>query len=51
MPQMSPMLWTTILMTTTIMVIQLSSMNFFESIKMNPSNKNKKNKKKINWKW
>nr|YP_011014852.1 ATP synthase F0 subunit 8 [Gergithus yunnanensis]WQB38533.1 ATP synthase F0 subunit 8 [Gergithus yunnanensis] len=52
MPQMSPMNWVMILATTTIVMIQMNSLNFFDSNKIYKIKKNKNfKKKKKNWKW
>nr|YP_010990646.1 ATP synthase F0 subunit 8 [Klapperibrachys cremeri]WOW99077.1 ATP synthase F0 subunit 8 [Klapperibrachys cremeri] len=50
MPQMSPTMWSMILMTTNMLILQINSMNMFDSINSKMMMKKKK-KKKINWKW
>nr|YP_010990568.1 ATP synthase F0 subunit 8 [Kodaianella bicinctifrons]WOW98882.1 ATP synthase F0 subunit 8 [Kodaianella bicinctifrons] len=50
MPQMSPVMWTTMMMITTIMIYQMNSMMFFNKKKLS-KDKLKKMKKNTNWKW
>nr|WOW99142.1 ATP synthase F0 subunit 8 [Tropiduchidae sp. 1 WQW-2023a] len=50
MPQMSPIMWTAILTLTSMMIMQMNSYLYFETMKKSPNMK-KKTLKKINWKW
>nr|YP_010274408.1 ATP synthase F0 subunit 8 [Pochazia guttifera]UJT96852.1 ATP synthase F0 subunit 8 [Pochazia guttifera] len=51
MPQMSPIMWTMIMMLTSIMMIQMKSMLYFEFKKKKKSKDNEKKSKSMNWKW
>nr|YP_010270658.1 ATP synthase F0 subunit 8 [Pochazia discreta]UJY97590.1 ATP synthase F0 subunit 8 [Pochazia discreta] len=51
MPQMSPMMWTMIMTLTSIMMIQMKSVLYFEFKKESMKKDNKKEKKTMNWKW
>nr|WQB38559.1 ATP synthase F0 subunit 8 [Acanalonia sp.] len=49
MPQMSPIMWTLILIVSSASIIQINTFLFFE---MTPQkSKNKKKNKSIEWKW
>nr|UPL65847.1 ATPase subunit 8 [Cantacader sp.] len=51
MPQMSPMMWTTLSMLTLITIMTLVMTNFFiKNFNFNMKKSNKLNKT-INWKW
>nr|YP_010990633.1 ATP synthase F0 subunit 8 [Flata truncata]WOW99051.1 ATP synthase F0 subunit 8 [Flata truncata] len=50
MPQMSPIMWTTTLIMSTLLTYQIKSMIFFEKKEVNEKSKKKKMKKKeIKW--
>nr|AZZ89039.1 ATP synthase F0 subunit 8 [Achilidae gen. 1 sp. n. 1 SX-2018] len=52
MPQMSPIMWTPILVTMTLMTVTISSNNFFKtSLKKNSSTPMKMKNKMNEWKW
>uniref|UniRef100_UPI0031F356D6 ATP synthase F0 subunit 8 n=1 Tax=Loxocephala sichuanensis TaxID=3080980 RepID=UPI0031F356D6 len=50
MPQMSPIMWTIILIITNMLIFQMNSMNMYNSFKMKKKIKIKK-MFKSNWKW
>nr|YP_010990659.1 ATP synthase F0 subunit 8 [Paravarcia deceptrix]WOW99103.1 ATP synthase F0 subunit 8 [Paravarcia deceptrix] len=50
MPQMSPIMWTFIIMMTTCAIIQMNSFTFFDFEKIK-SKKIFKGKKELKWKW
>nr|QWZ47759.1 ATP synthase F0 subunit 8 [Loxocephala perpunctata] len=50
MPQMSPIMWTIILIITNMLIFQMNSMNMYNSFKMKKKTKIKK-MFKLNWKW
>nr|YP_010990555.1 ATP synthase F0 subunit 8 [Aplos simplex]WOW98869.1 ATP synthase F0 subunit 8 [Aplos simplex] len=50
MPQMSPISWTMMIMTTTFMIYITSPIMMFDFFKMSKKKKTHKSKK-MNWKW
>lgn len=50
-PQISPILWTPILLITTIIILYINSYTFFNYMKKINSKIARKRKKESNWKW
>nr|UAT98542.1 ATP synthase F0 subunit 8 [Neoalcathous huangshanana] len=52
MPQMSPMMWNLLLMTTSLTIIlTMTNMYYMTEMKLKEGKTSKKNKKLLNWKW